>query len=280
MSKKFLPLAGLAVALAIVSYLILSFVFPHKEAAVVDTAVKAETVFGTALNEADAQPTATAAQQIDLAAAASAPASGDAAAAEEVAPPAETVAEPASEPAADPLAASPEPAAAEAAPEVATAQAPPAEVQSEQTPAAAPEPVAEVQSEPAPAAVAATPSPRKSKPRAARRPKPAADALAAWWATPATGEFGLVYAGQSRGELAIALLFSDQPADSGLTQSVKVYDPKGELVSSAWQAGTNPRLAVLRGLKRGRYTVVVESSLASAGGKTINKAQHGAVYIS
>lgn len=279
MSKKFLPLAGLAIALAIVSYLILSFVFPHKKAVVVDTAVKAETVFGAALNEAEAQPTATATEQIDLAAVSSDPASvdpasvdpasvdpanGDVAAAEEAAPPAEALVEPASEPAAEPLAASPEPAAAEPAPEV----------------AAAPAPVAEVQSEPAPATVAATPSPRKSKPRAAQRPKPAADALAAWWATPATGEFGLVYAGQSRGELAIALLFSEQPADSGLTQSVKVYDPKGELVSSAWEAGTNPRLAVLRGLKRGRYTVVVESSLASASGKTINKAQHGAVYIS
>lgn len=106
------------------------------------------------------------------------------------------------------------------------------------------------------------------------------DALRAWWSLPASGEFGLVYAGQAKGESAIALLFSEPPADSALNQSVKVYDAKGELVSGSWEAAANPKLAVFRGLKAGRYTVVVDPALTDANGKALSKRQHGPVYIS
>lgn len=105
------------------------------------------------------------------------------------------------------------------------------------------------------------------------------DALHAWWTTPDAGDFGLVYAGQPKGETAIALLFSEQPGNSALNDSIKVYDAKGSLVSGSWESAANPRLAVLRGLQPGRYTVVVEPALTTSGGKSLNKAQHGPVYV-
>ena len=105
------------------------------------------------------------------------------------------------------------------------------------------------------------------------------DALRAWWTPPASGDFGLVYAGQPKNEAAIALLFSEQPADSALSQSVKVYDAKGTLVGGTWETAANPRLAVLRGLQPGRYTVVVDPALANASGKAVSKGQHGPVYV-
>ena len=66
MSRKFLPLAGIAVLLAIVCYIALSFLFPHKKAEVVETAVTADAVFSESLNEANAQPTASTSAQSDL----------------------------------------------------------------------------------------------------------------------------------------------------------------------------------------------------------------------
>lgn len=130
---------------------------------------------------------------------------------------------------------------------------------------------------PAPAA-STSPKPAKSKPTPQKSGN-GSDALTAWWTAPASGDFGLVYAGQPKGEPAIALLFSEQPADSALNQNVKVYDAKGALVSGSWEAAANPRLAVLRGLKPGRYTVVVESALTDASGKAVSAAQHGPVYV-
>lgn len=119
-----------------------------------------------------------------------------------------------------------------------------------------------------------------STPTAATGAKlPGADALSAWWTPPASGDFGLVYAGQPKGEGAIALLFSDKPNDGALGQAVKVYDEKGALVSGSWEAAANPRLAVLRGLQPGRYTVVVDKALADANGKALSKAQHGPIYV-
>ncbi len=112
-----------------------------------------------------------------------------------------------------------------------------------------------------------------------QRPAAGADALRAWWTAPSGGDFGLLYAGQPKGEPAIALLFSGQPSDTALNQSIKVYDAKGFLVSGSWEAAANPRLAVLRGLRPGRYTVVVEPALADASGKAVNKGQHGPVYV-
>lgn len=127
---------------------------------------------------------------------------------------------------------------------------------------------------------AAPPKPPRAKP-AKTAPKAvvaASDALKAWWPAP-SGGFGLVYAGQPKGEAAIALLFSSQPGEGALNQSVKVYDQHGELVSGSWEAAANPRLAVFRGLKPGRYTVVVDASLANAQGQSLGQALHGPVYV-
>lgn len=105
-----------------------------------------------------------------------------------------------------------------------------------------------------------------------------ADALKPWWPG-SSGGFGLVYAGQPQGEQAIALLFSGEPSTDALNQSVRVYDDKGRQVSGSWESATNPRLAVLRGLKPGRYTVVLESSLADSQGQSLGKGLHGPVYV-
>jgi len=136
------------------------------------------------------------------------------------------------------------------------------------------EPVAASQT----AAASPSPRPEKIKPTPQKAGN-GSDALTAWWTVPASGDFGLVYAGQPKGEPAIALLFSEQPADSALNQNVKVYDAKGALVSGSWETAANPRLAVLRGLQPGRYTVVVEPALTDASGKAVSSAQHGPVYV-
>ena len=129
----------------------------------------------------------------------------------------------------------------------------------------------------APSSAGSSAGASKSSPQKA---SPGTDALRAWWTTPASGDFGLLYAGQPQNESAIALLFNEQPADSALNQSVKVYDYKGNLVSGSWEPAANPRMAVLRGLKPGRYTVVVGPALSNAGGKAVSKGQHGPVYVS
>lgn len=153
-----------------------------------------------------------------------------------------------------------------------TAQAQPAAASEAEAPAA--EPTETASAEP-------TKQPSSTRtPTAATGAKLAgADALSAWWTPPASGDFGLVYAGQPKGEGAIALLFSDKPDDAALGQAVKVYDEKGTLVSGSWEAAANPRLAVLRGLQPGRYTVVVDKGLADASGKALAKAQHGPIYV-
>lgn len=127
------------------------------------------------------------------------------------------------------------------------------------------------------AEAAQTTAPR-ARPAVAAKAAPASDALKAWWPAP-SGSFGLVYAGQPKGEPAIALLFSGQPGDGALNQSVKVYNDRGELVGGSWEAASNPRLAVLRGLAPGRYTVVVASDLADAQGQTLSQPLHGPVYV-
>ncbi len=145
------------------------------------------------------------------------------------------------------------------------------------------EPAAETEAAPvetaaAPAAPASNPSGGGGS-RTPARAQSGADALRAWWSSPASGDFGLLYAGQPKGEAAIALLFSGKPGDSALDNNVKVYDAKGALVSGSWEAAANPRMAVLRGLQPGRYTVVVAPALADANGKSVSKAQHGPVYV-
>ena len=131
----------------------------------------------------------------------------------------------------------------------------------------------------------AEPAPRHSskshgsRKAAGRYGEAGADALRAWWPATSSGDFGLVYAGQPKDEAAIALLFSNTPNAGALGEGVKVYDSKGKLVSGSWEVAANPRLVVLRGVKPGRYTVVVTPALADSSGKTISQPVHGPVYI-
>ena len=113
---------------------------------------------------------------------------------------------------------------------------------------------------------------------AAAQAQPKADALKPWWPG-SSGGFGLVYAGQPKGEQAIALLFSGTPSADALNQSVKVYDAKGQAVSGSWETAANPRLAILRGLAPGRYTVVLDGALADSQGQALGKPLHGPVYV-
>lgn len=129
-----------------------------------------------------------------------------------------------------------------------------------------------------PASAVATASSSSRSGSSAKVKTASADALKAWWPG-SNGGFGLVYAGQPKGEKAIALLFSSQPSDGALNQSVKVYDANGKLVSGSWESAANPRLAVMRGLKPGRYTVVLESSLADGQGQSLGQSLHGPVYV-
>lgn len=130
-----------------------------------------------------------------------------------------------------------------------------------------------------PAAVKQPAAPRSRPAKAAPKlSSPASDALKAWWPA-ASGGFSLVYAGQPKGEQAIALLFSSAPGEGALNQSVKVYDQRGALVSGSWEVAANPRLAVFRGLKPGRYTVVVEAGLADSQGQSLGQDLHGPVYV-
>ena len=129
-----------------------------------------------------------------------------------------------------------------------------------------------------PASAVATASTSSRSGSSAKVKTASADALKAWWPG-SNGGFGLVYAGQPKGEKAIALLFSSQPNDGALNQSVKVYDANGKLVSGSWESAANPRLAVMRGLKPGRYTVVLESSLADGQGQSLGQSLHGPVYV-
>jgi len=108
---------------------------------------------------------------------------------------------------------------------------------------------------------------------------PSSEALQAWWTAPAEGSFGLVHAGQSKGERAIALLFSEAPAAGALERSVRVYNLKGALVNNTWIIASNPRMGLLRKLKPGRYTVVIDATLTSVDGKAVSKALHGPVFV-
>lgn len=198
----------------------------------------------------------------------------------------------------------PEPAPAEAAPqaaaEPAAAAAPQAEpkpVEPEPTPtpaqAAAPAP------KPAPEASASTsrpkPQPAPSQPTTVTRapaageptgpvkPKPPeADVIKPWWPDPAkmpANQLKLQYAGQVQGEQAIALLFSAPLNVETIKQYAQIRTGSGEAVDGQWELGKNPRLAVFRGVKTGRYTVVLQPQIADAQGFMLGTTLQGPVYI-
>lgn len=143
--------------------------------------------------------------------------------------------------------------------------------------AAAPEPapVEEVaMAEPAPA-----PAPVKRQPRKA---PPAPDSIAPWWPDPAQmprSQLKLVYAGQTQSLRAVALLFSEKLDPDSLPKNVEVRDANGNLVNGQWKLGKNERLAYFDVPATGRYTVVLQPTLADVTQHMLGTPLQGPVYI-
>lgn len=168
--------------------------------------------------------------------------------------------------------ADPEPATAATAPDP---EEPPAQAAAEAPPAAETAPA--TPSEPA----------QSAKAESAVAPAPAraaaeADAIKPWWPDPATlpaGQLKLQYAGQVKGQGAIALLFSAPLRLETLQQHVTVKSANGEAVAAQWALGRNPKLAVLDGLAPGRYTVILQPQVTDTQGYMLGTILTGPVYV-
>jgi hypothetical protein len=148
-----------------------------------------------------------------------------------------------------------------------------------------PEPVAAVPA-PAPAAPAAVETPAEpAEPAVAPatvRAAPAADVIKPWWPDPETlpaNQLKLHYAGQVKGQHAIALLFSAPLKLETLQEHATVRSAGGEVVAATWALGNNPKLAVLDGLAPGRYTVVLNPQVADQQGFMLGTTLSGGVYV-
>ena len=165
---------------------------------------------------------------------------------------------------------------ASAAPSAAPAPAAPAEPKPEPEPAT--EPPAKK-----PAKVARASQESDSAPRPVTRKAPDADLIKPWWPDPATipaNQLKLQYAGQVQNEQAIALLFSAPLNLDSLKQNAEVRDSTGDPMPDAqWELAKNQRMAVLRGVKPGRYTVILGATVADANGYLLGAALQGPVYI-
>lgn len=156
------------------------------------------------------------------------------------------------------------------------------------TPKPAPKPasVSAPAAEPAPAqqpAKVAKAAPVSESPRELVKKAPQADVIKPWWPDPATipaNQLKLHYAGQVQNELAIALLFSAPLNLETLKQHAQVRNSVGDLVMTAqWELAKNPRMAVLRGVGAGRYTVILAPAVADSNGFLLGMALQGPVYI-
>lgn len=190
------------------------------------------------------------------------------------------------------------PAAPEAAPETTPEAAPEAASPADAAATAEPAPSAAAPAEPAPAAAApeaTPPEPMAPETTPAETPKadtaatttpartaPAADAIKPWWPDPSempANQLKLQYAGQVKGEDAIALLFSAPLKLETVQQHAIVRSAAGETVAGSWTLGKNPKLAVLDGLAPGRYTVVLQPQIADQKGYMLGATLTGPVYV-
>ena len=174
-------------------------------------------------------------------------------------PQADAAAAEAEPPAAEPVAAAPAPApaTAEPAPAAAAPEAAPTQTAKAESPTAAPAP-------------------------ATAKPAAEADAIKQWWPDPAklpANQLKLQYAGQVKGQGAIALLFSSALKLESVQQHVTVRSANGETVAAEWAIGKNPKLAVLGGLAPGRYTVILQPQIADQQGYMLGATLTGPVYV-
>jgi hypothetical protein len=198
--------------------------------------------------------------------------------AEEPLPPAE---EPAIAPEAETAAAAPtaeQPAASEpepAEPEVVEEKPEPAPQPAPKPAPAKPKPKAPAKAQTATAEPQPAPAPVKPKP-------PEADVIKPWWPNPDSmpaNQLKLQYAGQVQGEPAIALLFSAPLNLETVKQQASVLTATGQAAEGSWELGKNPRLAVFRGVKPGRYTVVLRPPIADTKGFMLGTKLQGPVYV-
>lgn len=167
----------------------------------------------------------------------------------------------------------------------ANAEMQPAEVAAAEEPADAEVPTDEPVSsmpEPSSTALAESSEPvaptRSSKTPTRSPPPPAAQVLRSWWSPSGSEAFGVQYVGQVQGQPALAVLFSqDVPSSAGA--NLKLVDEEGKEVAGDWQSGKSSRLLVRSALKPGRYTLLIDSQIASADGKTLPAPLRGPVYI-
>jgi len=116
----------------------------------------------------------------------------------------------------------------------------------------------------------------------AREAPPNAEAMKQWWPDPSkmpANQLKLMYAGQVKGEKAMALLFSSALDPTTLNKSIQVVDESGKPVNGSWAVGNNPRLAVMKGLSNGRYTVILKPTVADSQGFMLGTSLEGPVYI-
>lgn len=204
--------------------------------------------------------------------------------------------------AATPVAAAPNESAPAAAPATSTASADQPVEPSEPAPQAAPAPAEEPAATPPPAELPTAPKKAKVKapkaehaqvasaepatsspaPQPRAKAPPAADAIMHWWPDPskmADGQLKLTYAGPTQGEPAIGLFFSAAPKPESLPANVEVRDDSGATVHGDWSLGKNPRLALFRVAKPGRYTVILQPTLADTTGHLLGTPLQGPVYV-
>ena len=161
--------------------------------------------------------------------------------------------------------------------------------------AQAPAPVAPPPAAPAPAETVAMAEPVKPEPVKAPRVKKeppvkhephkapaAADSIAAWWPDPAQmprSQLKLIYAGQTKDVRAVALLFSEKLDPDSLPKNAEVRDANGAAVPGEWALGKNERMAYFKVASAGRYTVVLQPTLADVTQHMLGTPLQGPVYI-
>lgn len=129
-------------------------------------------------------------------------------------------------------------------------------------------------------------APKRSHVEPIPRPKgdapPNADAVYQWWPDSRrvpTGQFTLIYAGQPQNRQAVALLFSRVPDPAAAGRHIRVLDANGDVVTGTWAAASNPRMIQLGGLKRGRYTIVVDQGMTDTTQRAMAQTLTGPVYV-
>lgn len=108
------------------------------------------------------------------------------------------------------------------------------------------------------------------------------DTITSWWPAASTqnaDHLNLVYAGEAAADKAVVLLFASDMDATAASSNIRLLDFHGKTAGGAWASGDNRRMLVFKGLKPGRYTVILEPTLADAGGKALGAPLHGPVYI-